>query len=218
VRITSINVGLPREVVWKGQEVSTGIFKDPVTGPVEIGTLNLAGDAQADLTVHGGPDKAVYVYPTEHYDYWRRELPGVSLPWGKFGENFTVEGLAQGMPAANGLAEDAVYIGDTFRIGSAILMVTQPRMPCYKLGLKFRRDDIIKRFLLSGRSGFYLKVIAPGVASVGAEVVPLDRDPNLVTVADIGRLYLNKESHPDLLGRAMKVGALPQAWKDWLPQ
>ena len=203
MNIVSVNVGLPREVVWKGTTVLTGIFKEPVAGPVTINKLNLAGDKQADLTVHGGPAKAVYAYPAEHYEYWRQELPGVSFPWGKFGENLTTAGLR----------EDTLGIGDRVRIGSAILMVTQPRMPCYKLALRFERDDMIKRFLRSGRSGFYFSVIEPGEVSAGSKVETLSQDPNRVTVADIGRLYLGQTRDLDLLERATSVSALPGNWK-----
>ena len=132
MHVVSVNVGLPREVVWKGMAVRTGIYKEPVPGPVKIGKLNLTGDRQADLTVHGGADKAVYAYPSEHYAYWRQELPGVALSWGNFGENLTTEGLR----------EDTLYIGDCLKFGSAVLIVTQPRMPCYKLALRLRQDDM----------------------------------------------------------------------------
>src|SRR5215470_8506847 len=137
MKIVSVNVGLPREVVWKGISVQTAIFKEPVAGTVVIRELNLAGDQQADPTVHGGSAKAVYAYPAEHYGYWRKKLPEVSFSWGKFGENLTTAGLT----------EAALCIGDRLRIGTAVLMVTQPRMPCYKLALRFDRDDIIKSFL-----------------------------------------------------------------------
>jgi len=139
MKIVSVNVGLPREVVWKGTTVQTAIFKEPVAGPVPIRELNLAGDQQADLIVHGGSDKAVYGYPAEHYEYWRKQLPNTSLSWGAFGENLTTEGLW----------EDMLCIGDLLRVGSAVLQLTQPRMPCYKLELRFNRNDMIKRFLLS---------------------------------------------------------------------
>jgi MOSC domain-containing protein YiiM len=203
MKIVSVNVAMPREVVWKGMTVRTGIFKEPVNGPVMISKLNLAGDKQADLTVHGGAEKAVYAYPADHYEYWRRELPDVSFSWGKFGENLTTEGLR----------EDTLCIGDRLRIGSAVLIVTQPRMPCYKLAITFERDDMIKRFLMSGRSGFYFSVIEPGKVSVGSKVEILNRDPNRVTVADIGRLYLGQTRDVDLLQRATKVNALPRDWK-----
>jgi MOSC domain-containing protein YiiM len=203
VKIVSVNIGMPRQVIWKGMRVQTGIFKEPVDDPVAINKLNLAGDKQADLTVHGGPDKAVYAYPTEHYEYWRKELPDVSFFWGKFGENLTTEGLR----------EDTLCIGDRLRVGFAVLMATQPRMPCYKLDLRFDRDDMIKRFLMSGRSGFYFSVMDPGEVSVGAKVEISSRDPHRVTVADIVRLYLGQTHDPELLQRAMNVRALPSNWK-----
>ena len=218
MKITSINIGLPREVLWQGETVTTGIFKDPVQGVVRIGKLNLEGDGQADLTVHGGPAKAVYAYPAEHYQYWRQQLPGVDFPWGKFGENLTLQGVNPDGREKAELAEDTVYIGDRMQVGSAILMVTQPRLPCYKLAVKFGRDDMIKRFLVSGRYGFYLSVVEPGEASAGAEISVLSRDPNHVTVADIGRLYLSKRSDPELLSRAINLAALPQSWRDYLKQ
>src|SRR5436305_9927813 len=140
MKIISVNVGRPRLVMWQGSPVSTGIFKEPVEGRVALRTLNLDGDRQADLTVHGGPAKAVYAYPSEHYPFWRGELPGTELPWGMFGENFTTEGLL----------ETTANVGDRFRVGTAELQVTQPRLPCYKLGIKFGREDMLKRFLLSG--------------------------------------------------------------------
>lgn len=203
MKVISVNVGLPRDVMWKGKTVTTGIFKEPVAGRVALDALNLAGDRQADLKVHGGPDKAVYVYPVEHYDYWRGELPGVELPFGAFGENLTVEGLL----------ENKINIGDRFRIGTAELVVRQPRLPCYKLAVKFQRDDIIKRFLDSRRTGFYFAVTREGEVSAGDEIEILSRDPNGVTVPDIVRLYLNGDEDPDGLARAASVDALPDNWK-----
>jgi MOSC domain-containing protein YiiM len=203
MRIVSVNVGMPRELVWKGMTVRTGIFKEPTDAPVMVGELNLAGDRQADLTVHGGPEKGVYAYPAEHYEYWRKELPEVPFSWGKFGENLTTEGLR----------EDAVCIGDRLRIGSAILMVTQPRMPCYKLDLRFDRDDMIKRFLISGRSGFYFSVIEPGEVASGSKIEILGRDANRVTVVDVVRLYRGQTRDPDLRQRAVNVSALPENWR-----
>jgi MOSC domain-containing protein YiiM len=207
MKIVSVNVGLPREVVWKGMTVQTGIFKDPVDRPVTMSKLNLAGDRQSDLTVHGGAEKAIYAYPTEHYEYWRKTLPEVPFSWGKFGENLTTEGLI----------EDAVCIGDRLRVESAILMVTQPRMPCYKLALRFDRDDMIKRFLTSQRSGFYFSVVEEGEVHAGSEVEILSRNPHRVTVADIVHLYLGQAHDPELIHRAMNVSALPQNWKAALP-
>ena len=203
MKVISVNVGLPREVMWKGKTVTTGIFKEPVAGRVALDALNLAGDRQADLRVHGGPDKAVYVYPVEHYDYWRGELPGVELPFGAFGENLTVEGLL----------ENEINIGDRFRIGTTELVVRQPRLPCYKLAVKFQRDDIIKRFLDSRRTGFYFAVTREGELGAGDRIEILTRDPNGVTVPDIVRLYLNGDEDPDGLARAANVDALPDNWK-----
>lgn len=207
MQVVSVNVGLPREVAWKGTTVQTGIFKEPADGPVTISRLNLSGDRQADLTVHGGAEKAVYAYPAEHYEYWRKRLPDVPFPWGKFGENLTTKGLT----------EDALCVGDRLRVGSAVLMVTQPRMPCYKLALRFDRDEIIKLFLTSRRSGFYFSVVDEGVVQTGSEIEILSRDPNRVAVVDIVRLYLGQAHDPDLLRRAMNVSALPQNWKADLP-
>ena len=206
MNIISVNVGLPREVVWKGIPVQTAIFKEPIAGTVSLRELNLAGDLQADLTVHGGSGKAVYVYPVEHYEYWRKELSDDSFLWGAFGENLTTEGLS----------EDTLCIGDLLRAGSAILQITQPRMPCYKLQLRFNRDDMIKRFLVSGRSGFYLSVIEPGDVAPGSRVEILQRDINNVTVSDILRLYLGQTRNPELLRRATKVRSLPENWRDQL--
>ena len=204
MKILSINVGLPREVTWKGTVVTTGIFKEPVKGRIMMRTLNLDGDSQADLTVHGGPTKAVYLYPGEHYEYWRTEFPEMDLPWGMFGENLTTEGLL----------ENVVNIGDRFRIGTAEVMVTEPRMPCYKLGIKFGRDDILKRFLLSERSGFYFAVLREGDIGAGDAIERIGRDGNNVTVTDIVRLYSSDKSNLELMRRAVAVSALPESWRD----
>ena len=205
MRILSVNVGLPREVTWQGKLVTTGIFKEPVKAPVMLRTLNLDGDQQADLTVHGGVDKAVYVYPSEHYGYWRAELPGVDLSWGVFGENFTTEGLL----------EETVYIGDRFRIGDAQVVVTEPRMPCYKLGIKFGRADIIKRFLASHRTGFYFAVAREGMVSAGDAIEFIGRDQQEISVADITRLYAFEKDDLKSLRRAIEVEALPESWKGY---
>lgn len=155
MRIISVNVGLPHKVPYRGRSISTGIYKEPVEGRIKVHRLNLAGDRQADLSVHGGIEKTVYAYPSEHYEFWKGELPEMDLPWGMFGENLTTEGLL----------EDKVNIGDKLKIGTALFMVTQPRMPCYKLGIKFGRNDIIKRFLRSSRTGFYFSVLDEGGVS-----------------------------------------------------
>jgi MOSC domain-containing protein YiiM len=205
MKIISINVGRPRLVIWRGEAVSTGIYKEPVEGRVPLRRPNLDGDRQADLTVHGGPDKAVYAYPAEHYDYWRSELPGMSLPWGMFGENFTTEGLA----------ESRVNIGDRFRTGTAELIVTQPRMPCYKLGIKFGRSDILKRFLASGRTGFYFSIFKEGEVEAGDAIELIERDENNITVADITRLYARDKKDTETMLRAIEVKALPESWRGY---
>jgi len=205
MRILSVNVGLPREVTWQGKLVTTGIFKEPVKAPIMLRTLNLDGDRQADLTVHGGVDKAVYVYPSEHYGYWRAELPGVDLSWGMFGENFTTEGLL----------EETVYIGDRFQIGDAQVVATEPRMPCYKLGIKFGRVDIIKRFLVSRRTGFYFAVAREGTVSAGDAIEFIGRDQQEISVADIIRLYAFEKNDLEGLRRAIGVETLPESWKGY---
>jgi len=205
MKIVSVNVAIPREVVWKGRVVRTGIFKEPVQRSVRLQALNLDGDRQADLSVHGGLDKAVYAYPAEHYDYWRGQFGGIELPWGMFGENLTTQGLL----------EEAVYIGDHFRIGSAVVMVTQPRIPCYKLALKFGRDSIIKRFLMSGRSGSYFSVVEEGEVGAGDVLELIQRDADSVTVADIVRLYVRDKQDLPLMRRAIQVSALPAGWRDY---
>jgi MOSC domain-containing protein YiiM len=204
MRIISINVARPRLVEANGQIVSTGIYKTPVESRVMLRILNLDGDRQADLTVHGGPDKAVYVYPSEHYDYWRKELPGTELPWGMFGENFTTEGL-----------DETVNIGDRFRIAGAEVTVTQPRMPCYKLGIKFGRPDILRRFLKSGRTGFYFSAQREGEVGAGDEIEQLQRDSHNVTVADITNLYSQDKTDFELMRRAVAVAALPESWREY---
>ena len=203
MHIVSVNVGRPREVKRNGQTVLTSIWKDPVEGPVRVRTLNLDGDAQSDLRVHGGPEKAVYAYPSEHYDYWRGELEIDPLPWGAFGENLTTAGIT----------ESGLGIGDRIRIGSAELMVTQPRLPCFKLGIRFDRDDMIKRFMRSGRSGFYLAVVVEGELSAGDRIEIVSRDPNGVTVADVAATEADKTIDRPLLERVIAVPALPESWK-----
>ncbi|TLY18192.1 MAG: MOSC domain-containing protein [Nitrospirae bacterium] len=206
MKLISINVGLPREVSWHGKSVLTSIWKVPVNGSVQVSTLNVEGDRQADLTVHGGADKAVYLYPGEHYPYWRHQLPGSELPWGAFGENFTTEGLS----------EADVNIGDRFRIGSAEFLVTQPRMPCFKLGIRFGRPEILKHFLQSGRTGFYLSVVREGEVAAGDSIHLVARDGNAVTVADIVNLYTADSENQELLHRATELSALPESWRDYL--
>jgi MOSC domain-containing protein YiiM len=205
MKLISVNVGLPREVEWKGKLVSTGIFKSPVDGRVALRRLNLDGDRQADLSVHGGPEKAVYAYPSEHYAFWKEELSGFDLPWGVFGENFTIEGLI----------ESEVRIGDLFRIGTAVVEVTQPRMPCYKLALRFGRDDMIRRFLASGRTGFYFAVRAEGGVGAGDAIEALEPGAQRLTVADVVALYRDGKNDAEGLRRAVATTALTASWRDY---
>ncbi len=208
MKLKAVSVSRPRLVMWKGEPVSTGIFKERVEGPVMLRTLNLDGDRQADLTVHGGVSKAVYAYPSEHYEFWKQELPEMQLPFGMFGENFTTEGLI----------ESEVNIGDSFRIGEAQVMVTEPRMPCYKLGIKFGRTDILRRFLGSGLTGFYFSVLQEGEVAAGDAIVPLGRDQHGIKVADITRLYARDHDDLETMRRAIEVEALPGGWRDYFRQ
>lgn len=205
MKIISVNVGRPKLVMRNGEPVSTGIFKEPIAGRVMLRTLNLDGDRQADLTVHGGPEKAVYAYPHEHYPFWKRELPDMDLPLGVFGENFTTEGML----------ESEIHIGDRFRIGSAELMVTQPRMPCYKLGIRFNRTDILKRFLASERTGFYFSVSSEGEVGAGDDVELIKQNTSGVTVLDVTRLYSSDKHNLELLQRAIATEALPNSWRNY---
>jgi MOSC domain-containing protein YiiM len=208
MKLISLNVGLPREVVWHSRTVTSGIFKEPVNGRIRLRKLNLDGDRQADLTVHGGEHKAVYCYPVAHYEYWGSELAGRQLPMGMFGENFT----------ADTPLEDSVQLGDRFSVGSAEVVVTQPRLPCYKLGVKFQSDDMVTRFLASGRTGYYFAVVREGEVAAGDEMIRTAQDPTGVTVSEITRLYVARRFSPDDVSsvqRALQVATLPQSWKEY---
>lgn len=209
MKIVSINVGLPRTLPFHDREVTTGIFKSPVSGPVMMRRLNLDGDRQADLQNHGGRNKAVYAYPSEHYDFWRGELPGMELPWGIFGENLTIEGLME---------QDAC-IGDHFRIGEAVVLVRQPRIPCYKLGLRFGRDDMPKRFLASGRSGIYFSVLEEGLVNVGDAIERVHRNEHGISVAEVNRAYVHGRENVPLVRRIVRSEILPAGLhQDFLEQ
>ena len=205
MKLISLNVARPQLALYRGTTISTGIFKKPVTGPIPLRTLNLDGDRQADLAVHGGPYKAVYGYPSEHYDFWRHELFGATLPWGMFGENFTTEGLS----------ESDLHIGDRLQVGSAVIMVRQPRIPCYKLAVKFHRSDILARFLRSGRSGFYFSVEQEGVVSPGDSFEFLSREPQAISIAEMNRLFVEDKYNSSVLAKAIATPALPQDWRDY---
>ncbi len=203
--LISVNVGLPKAVQWRDQIVSTGIFKSPVEGPVALRRHNLDGDAQADLTVHGGPTKAVYVYPTQHYDYWREELPDVEFGWGNFGENFSVDGMD----------EESIGIGDEFSVGTARVVVTEPRMPCSKLSVRFERADMPKRFLQSQRTGFYFGVVEEGQVETGDTLELLSKHPDGLSVADVTSLYTTERGNVALLKKAIAATALPDSWSGY---
>ena len=205
MKLISLNVARPRLTIYKGETISSGIFKNPVSGRIALRTLNLEGDRQADLSVHGGPYKAVYAYPSEHYDYWRYELPGMDLSWAMFGENFTTEGLH----------EDELHVGDRYRIGSSTVMVRQPRMPCYKLAAKFQRDDMIERFLVSGRSGFYFSVEEEGEVGNGDGFELISRNQEGITIAEMNRLFLREKYDRDLLQKAVATAELPESWREY---
>ena len=205
MRLLSVNVGMPREISWQKKTVRTSIFKTPVSRRVRATRLNLEGDQQSDLSVHGGIDKAVYAYPADHYSFWREELPGMDLSWGAFGENFTTEGLI----------EKTIHIGDRLRVGSAEFVVTQPRMPCFKLGVRFGRPDMVKRFLDSRRTGFYMAVLQEGEVGAGDSLELVARDERSVTVADIVELYVADAPHQELLRVVSGLAALPKGWRDY---
>jgi MOSC domain-containing protein YiiM len=203
MRLVSVNVGLPRLLAYGGATFETGIFKHPVEGRIMLRTTNLDGDRQADLSVHGGPNKSVYCYPSEHYAGWNAELPDRARTWGAFGENFTGEGLL----------ETTVSIGDRYRVGSAVVRVTTPRLPCFKLAAKFQRDDMIDRFVRSGRSGFYFSVIEEGEVSAGDKFELLGREEPTLTIAEINGLYTAKSPDRKTLQRSLHVKLLPESWR-----
>jgi MOSC domain-containing protein YiiM len=207
MKLVSINVGMPRLLAWAGATFKTGIFKHPAQGRVMLRTTNLDGDRQADLSVHGGPNKAVYGYPSEHYAAWSAELPELLDPartWGAFGENFTTEGLL----------ETEVSVGDRYRVGSAVVRVTTPRLPCYKLAAKFQRDDMIERFVLSVRCGFYFAVVQEGEVGAGDEFEFLGREDPALIITEVNRLYTAKSPDRESLQRALAVKLLPESWRD----
>ena len=203
MKVVSVNVGLPRKVEWKGKLIETGIFKEPVNGRRKVGRLNIEGDRQADLKVHGGPDKAVYGYPSEHYTAWMNVFPNMKLPWGMFGENLTTEGLN----------EKSLHIGDVVRAGTALLRVTQPRMPCYKLGIKFGAKEAIAKFWELGLSGFYFSVAGEGNVGAGDAIEIVEQDPRGVSIAEFNRVYAKDEPDAAEVQRLLAVPALPQGWR-----
>ncbi len=204
MKLVSLNVGLPRLLTWKGETFKTGIFKSPVSGRIMLRETNLDGDRQADLTVHGGPNKAVYGYALEHYSYWREELPKEELPWGAFGENFTTEGML----------ESKLSMGERYRLGSAVIRVTTPRLPCYKLAAKFQSEAMIGRFLRSGHSGFYFAVDEEGEVGAGDEFEFIESETPSLTIAEFNHLYISPAPDLELLERAVQVKSLPESWRE----
>jgi MOSC domain-containing protein YiiM len=203
--LLSICVSKSKDVDVDGIIVATGIFKLPVTGKVKVRRLNLAGDEQADLTVHGGPDKAVYAYPIEQYAYWKKELPNRELEWGSFGENLTVSGFT----------EDSVCIGDKLKIGTALFAVTQPRIPCYKLGIRLGDPNMIKRFYKSGKWGFYLSVIEEGEIETGDQISHQSSDGNGIKLSDVSHCFLDPNVDALLFARVLQSN-LAQQMKEHL--
>src|SRR5581483_6611436 len=202
IRVLSVNVGQPQEVFLGDKVVLTSIFKKPIEGRVAVRRHNLAGDRQADLRVHGGPYKAVYAYASEHFPYWAAELPEMELPWGAFGENLTLSGLT----------EETAFIGDQFRVGSAVLQITQPRMPCFKLGIRFQRSDMVKRFWRSGYAVIYFAITEEGALETGDELELVHRDAGGVSLADVVRLYKGQTDDEQLFER-MSRAPLRGSWK-----
>jgi MOSC domain-containing protein YiiM len=202
MQLISVNVSLPKEVRYKGDIVTTGIFKEPVQGRIMLRKINLDGDGQADLENHGGPYRAVYVYSMENYDYWRRELRRNDFSFGQFGENFTVEGML----------EDEIHLGDIFRVGGATVQVTQPRPPCFKLGLKMGMPQFPKKFLASGRVGFYLRVCEEGEVGAGDIIERIKMDPERMTVRAVSRLLFFDTDDVANAGKAVRIAALSPGW------
>jgi MOSC domain-containing protein YiiM len=203
MKVISVNVGMPKDLLARDELVKSGIIKTPIAGLVRVRTLDLDGDRQADLTVHGGIDKAVYAYPSEHYAFWEKEL-GEQLGWGAFGENLTVEGVD----------ETTINIGDQLGIGTAVVAISQPRLPCFKLAAKFQRDDMIKRFRDSRRTGFYLRVLREGELQAGDPIVILKQDRARLTIHEITEIYFSKNAERSRIKRALSVEALATSWRN----
>lgn len=204
MKLISVNVGLPRDVSWQGRTIATGIFKQPVAGRIALRRLNLAGDGQADLRVHGGEHKAVYAYPFEHYGWWQHQLGREFFAPGQFGENFTVQGLR----------EDEVCIGDVFQVGTARVQVSQPRSPCFKLDLRMGEDGFLARFHAARRVGFYLRVLEEGEVGAGDPIARLVHDPGGMSVSEIYQLRHGGFHDRDRLERAVGLAALTPSWRD----
>lgn len=204
MKVISVNVGLPRQHEFNGEQVTTAIFKEPVEGKVALRSLNFDGDQQADLTVHGGPLQAAYLYPAEHYEFWKQELPEYNYNWGMFGENLTVTGLF----------ENELNVGDVFQIGAARVRITQPRVPCSKLNLRFGRNDMVKRFAKKLFTGFYIEVLEEGAVGAGDSITLLSRDEHALKVLDLSRLFLQDQDNIEMMRRVVAHPLIPPVWKN----
>ena len=199
MRLHAVCVGRPRAVEWRERRITTSIFKTPVSGAVQVRRLNLEGDEQSDLTVHGGADKAVYAYPHEHYAAWEAAMPGVSFTPASFGENLTTIGLL----------ESEVAIGDRFCIGTALLEIAQPRIPCYKLGIRLGRDEAVRQFVIMRLPGIYFRVIEEGTLQAGDAIEAVERDATRLTVSEVFAALVNQPIAPDFVERVAATTALP---------
>jgi MOSC domain-containing protein YiiM len=206
MRLLSVNVSKPKEVRRNGKIISTGIFKESIPGRVMLRALNLDGDGQADLNAHGGVHKAAYVYSIENYEYWKRELGRDDFRYGQFGENFTVEGMV----------EDVVHLGDVFQVGGALIQISEPRAPCAKLALKMGLPQFPKRFLVSERVGFYVRVLREGEVGAGDVIERVEVEPERMTVRQFVHLAYFDESNLEGVRRALRIRALPPDWLEWL--
>jgi MOSC domain-containing protein YiiM len=205
MKLISVNVSLPRDVPYRGGTIRTGIFKQPVDGRVMVRRLNIDGDGQGDLKVHGGRDMAVYAYPVEHYAFWEKQLGRHAFPCGQFGENLTVQGFMEG----------DTRVGDTVQVGGALLQVTQPRIPCFKLALRLETGtDFLKRFLDSGRAGYYLRVIQEGEIGAGDAIERLDPDERSATIEEFLQTYLHGKEDAARLRRVLSSRDLGAGWRD----
>ena len=202
-RLLSVNVGLPRDIVWRGRTVHTGVWKDPVQGRRRVGKLNLDGDGQGDLAGHGGEHRAVFVYQIDSYRYWQDQLQRSDFVYGQFGENFTVEGLP----------DDGVYIGDRYRIGGALFEVTQPRVTCYRVGIRMNEPRMAAFLTSSGRPGFYFRVLEEGEVGAGDEIVKIDEGKEQMSVAEVNALLYSPPHPRDRLERALQIAALSPGWR-----
>ncbi len=203
MKIESIQVGMPKTVVFRGKEITTGIFKDPVKGPVLLKTLSLVGDGQADLRVHGGVNKALYAYSLDTYPRWRKLRPDLEFTDGAFGENLSMSSLL----------EDSIYIDDVYELGLAVVQVTQPRFPCYKLGVKFKESKIIKQFMEFERPGVYFRVLKEGEINVGDELKLIKREEVLLSVLELFQIQSAEEVDKDRIREILQIDSLTDEWK-----